>query len=141
MGQKEEKGPIMAPKNIVIGQMINPQKSAIAHELRRSMTDAEKLLWQHLRANRLNGWHFRRQQVIAGYIVDFYCHAASLVLEVDGSIHKNQIDHDLERDQVLQGLMLRVLRIKNQEVFDNLEAVLQKIRDACSAEPSLQHST
>lgn len=104
--------------------------------MRQSMTEAEKLLWQHLRVNRLNGWHFRRQQLIAGFIVDFYCHAAGLVVEVDGSVHDNQIDIDLERDQVLQGLMLRVLRIKNQEVCSNLEAVLQKIRDACAEETS-----
>ncbi len=96
------------------------------------MTEAEKLLWEHLRTNRLSGWHFRRQQVIAGFIVDFYCHAAGLVVEVDGSIHENQIDDDLRRDQVLQGLMLRVLRIKNQDVFDHLDVVLQQIRDACA---------
>jgi len=88
----------MPPKNVVIGQKIYPQKALRARELRQSMTEAEKLLWQHLRVNRLNGWHFRRQQLIAGFIVDFYCHAAGLVVEVDGSVHDNQIDIDLERD-------------------------------------------
>lgn len=126
----------MPSRNIVIGQKIDPQKAARARELRQFMTPAEKLLWQHLRANRLNGWHFRRQQVIAGFIVDFYCHAAGLVVEVDGSVHENQTDDDLKRDLVLQGLILRVLRIKNQEVFDNLEAVLQKVHDACAEETS-----
>ena len=69
-------------------------------------------------------------------MVNFYSHAAGLVVEVDGSVHENQSDDDLKRDQVLQGLMLRVLRIKNQEVFDHLEAVLRKIRDACKEETS-----
>ncbi len=53
------------------------------------MTSAEKLLWQELRANKL-GVHFRRQQVIAGFIVDFYCHKADLIVEVDGETHDPQ---------------------------------------------------
>lgn len=65
----------MTPKNIVIGQKINPEKAVRAKELRRNMTEAEKILWERLRANRLSGWHFRRQQVIRGFIVDLYCHA------------------------------------------------------------------
>lgn len=122
----------MPSRNIVIGQKIDPQKAVRAHELRQSMTEAEKLLWQRLRANRLNGWHFRCQQVIAGFIVDFYCHAAGLVVEIDGTVHESQIDQDLERDCILQDLLLRVLRFTNQEVFDNLEAVLRKINEACT---------
>jgi very-short-patch-repair endonuclease len=51
----------MPPKNIVIGQKIDPNKAARARELRHNMTDAERVLWQHLRANQLGGWHFRRQ--------------------------------------------------------------------------------
>jgi len=130
----------MSSKNIIIGQKIDPQKAVRACELRSSMTEAEKLLWQHLRANRLNGWHFRRQQVIAGFIVDFYCHAASLVVEIDGLVHESQPDQDLERDQILQELMLRVLRFTNQEVFDNLEAVLRKVHDACTEKINPSHA-
>ena len=60
---------------------------------RRDLTLAEKILWQELRGNKL-GVHFRRQQVIAGFIVDFYCHMAALVLEVDGDIHDLQQEED-----------------------------------------------
>ena len=122
---------MMPARYVVIGQQLDPKKAVRARELRQSLTAAEKLLWQSLRGNRLGGWHFRRQQVIAGYIVDFYCHAASLVVELDGLVHDNQAEYDWERDGVLKSLALRVVRIKNQEVLENLETVLQKIDQAC----------
>jgi len=78
--------PAMPLKNIVTEQKVSKEKLQRAKELRREMTPAEKILWEELRANKL-GVHFRRQQVIAGFIVDFYCHRAGLVVEVDGDIH------------------------------------------------------
>jgi very-short-patch-repair endonuclease len=80
---------------------------------------------------RLDGWHFRRQQVIRGFIVDFYCHAAGLAVEVDGPIHESHADEDRERDQALGVAGIRVLRIQNQDVYENLEIVLAKISQAC----------
>jgi len=80
----------MPRKNLVIGQKVQPEKVALAKELRDTMTPAERYLWQQLRANRLDGWHFRRQQIIDGFIVDFYCHQADLVIEIDGPIHESQ---------------------------------------------------
>ena len=71
----------MPAKNIVTGQKVNRSKVQYAKELRRNMTEEEKILWRHLRANRLHGFHFRRQQIIGKFIVDFYCHAAGLVVE------------------------------------------------------------
>ena len=121
----------MSPKNIVIGQKVTSEKVARAKELRRQMTEEEQILWQHLRANRLDGWHFRRQQVIAGFIVDFYCHAASLVVELDGPIHASQAAYDTERDRVLAEKGMRVLRFQNRQVHENLEDVLQRILQAC----------
>jgi very-short-patch-repair endonuclease len=73
---------------------------------RREMTPAEKMLWKELRGNKL-GVHFRRQQVIAGFIVDFYCHKAGLVIELDGSVHDEQIEEDAQRDKVLKEMGLR----------------------------------
>ena len=67
------------------------------------MTPAEKILWEELRANKL-GVHFRRQQVIQGFIVDFYCHQAGLVIEVDGDIHDLQKEEDERREKVLSAL-------------------------------------
>jgi len=120
--------------NIVIGQKVTPIKIQRAKELRRQMTQEEKILWQHLRANRLNGLHFRRQQIIDGFIADFYCHTARLVIEVDGQIHQQQAEYDAERDRLLSARGLRLLRIKNEEVRQNLERVLMRISNACNEE-------
>jgi very-short-patch-repair endonuclease len=118
-------------RNIVIGQNITSTKQQRAKELRQNMTSEEKILWQHLRANRLQGFHFRRQQIIDGFIVDFYCHAASLVIEVDGLIHEKQVEYDIERDNILSMRGLSLLRIKNEEIRDNLDNVLIRIAKAC----------
>src|SRR5438270_611728 len=84
--------------NIVIGQRVDPAKVLRSKELRRQMTPAERSLWNCLRANRLGGLQFRRQQVIDGFIVDFYCHAAAVVVEADGPVHEQQAEYDAERD-------------------------------------------
>ncbi|MGB3641223.1 MAG: endonuclease domain-containing protein [Rivularia sp. (in: cyanobacteria)] len=118
-------------RNIIIGQNITSIKLQRAKELRRNMTPEEKIIWQHLRANRLQGYHFRRQQIIDGFPIDFYCHATALVIEIDGKIHENQIEYDTERDKVLSARGLRLLRIKNEEVRDNIDRVLNRILQAC----------
>jgi very-short-patch-repair endonuclease len=121
----------MPLKQIVTEQKVNPAKIARAQEFRHAMTPAEARLWSHLRANRLGGYHFRRQQIIEPYIVDFYCHRAALVVEVDGIIHQEQKEHDNERDQKLQELGLQVLRFTNEAIIQNLDGVLNKILQAC----------
>ncbi|ACK71609.1 protein of unknown function DUF559 [Gloeothece citriformis PCC 7424] len=121
----------MKPTNIIIGQKITATKQQRAKELRQNMTPEEKILWQHLRRNNLNGLHFRRQQIIDGFIVDFYCHAAKLVIEIDGEIHQQQTEYDTERDQILSAKGLRLLRIKNEDVRQNLNGVLNQIIEAC----------
>ena len=95
------------------------------------MTPAEKLLWQNLRGNRLNGLHFRRQQIISGFIVDFYCHAARLIVEVDGEIHQQQQEYDRERDLVLTSQGFQILRLTNKQVIQNVPDVLDRIVAAC----------
>ena len=97
----------MAIKNIVTNQRVTKEKLERAKELRREMTPAEKLLWQQVRAKKL-GVRFRRQQVIAGFIVDFYCHKAALVVEVDGDIHDLQQEEDARREKVLREAGLRI---------------------------------
>jgi very-short-patch-repair endonuclease len=121
----------MPPTNIITGQRIDPEKAARAKELRRKIPEAEQNLWQRLRANRLSGWHFRRQQVIAGFIVDFYCHAAALAIELDGAIHENQVGYDQERDHILANLGVRVLRFQNDDFFSDLETILKRILQTC----------
>jgi very-short-patch-repair endonuclease len=117
----------MPIRNTVIGQKITSEKHQRAKQLRKNMTPEEALLWQELRANKLAGWHFRRQQVIDGFIVDFYCHAASLIVEVDGGIHETQKERDAERDAHLTSRGFRIVRVTNDEVQHNLQGVLQKI--------------
>lgn len=123
----------MKPRNIIIGQKVTPEKIKLAKELRQNMTPAEKILWQHLRAKRFKSLKFRRQQIIEGFIVDFYCHSLGLVIEVDGKIHDQQKDYDLERDKIITAKGLMILRFTNQQVIENIELVLktiaQKIED------------
>lgn len=102
-----------------------------AKELRREPTPEEKILWFQLRTNKLNGLHFRRQQIIDGYLADFYCHAHALIVEVDGGIHETQVEYDAERDAHLSSRGFRILRVTNEEVNQNLALVLRKILDAC----------
>ena len=117
---------------IVLGQKVSGTLQQRSRELRRNMTLAEKTLWEHLRANRLNGAHFRRQQVIDGRIVDFYCHRHGLVIELDGSVHDNRAEEDSIRDAKLSERGLNVIRFRNQDILDNLDSVLRRITEACS---------
>lgn len=118
----------MPIKNIVTNQIVTKAKLERAKELRREMTPAEKLLWQEVRANKL-GVRFRRQQVIQGFIVDFYCHQAGLVIEVDGDVHDLQKEEDERREKVLREMGLRIVRFGNDEVVRELSAVVGKIRE------------
>jgi very-short-patch-repair endonuclease len=89
-------------RHTVIGQRVATGTHARAREMRTAPTAQEQLLWQRLRRNALGGFHFRRRQVIDGFIVDFYCHAAGLVVEVDGPIHEQKVSYDGERDVILK---------------------------------------
>ena len=91
------------------------------------MTPAEKKLWQCLRKNQLKGFHFRRQQIIDGFIVDFYCHRAGLIVEVDGAVHALLKEADAEREGILTARGIRMLRVENDAVLGNVEGVLRKI--------------
>ena len=121
--------------SIIRGQRVDPDKLAQAKELRRNMTMAERCLWEEVRGNRLDGLHFRRQQIIAGFIVDFYCHAARLVIEIDGPVHDRQPDHDAERTHILESMGLRVMRFTNDAVLEELSMVLRQIKEACRPNP------
>ena len=126
----------MPVPNIVRGQAVREGMRDRARQLRREMTPAEKRLWAELRNNRLDGFHFRRQQVIDGYVTDFYCHAAALVVETDGPAHDLQPEYDSERNDLLERRGLLVFRVRNERVMHNLEAVLDEIRRSCRARAS-----
>ena len=95
------------------------------------MTPAEMKLWQHLRRRQIDGLHFRKQHAIGNYIVDFFCAQAKLVIEVDGDSHAEQIEYDLARTDYLNERGYAVIRFTNREVFNQLEAVVQRIADEC----------
>ena len=107
----------------------------LAKKLRKRPTEAEKLLWRHLRAKQLGGLKFRRQQVLGSYIVDFVCLEKRLVIELDGGQHaKNQERaRDHERDRWLREEGFTVIRAWNHEVLTNLEGVLELIRSYCES--------
>jgi len=113
------------PQNVIIGQTVQEEKLILARQMRRQMTITEAMLWQRLRRNGL-GVHFRSQQIIDGFIADFYCHAAALVVEVDGPIHDPV--YDAERDQVFGARGITVLRFKNEEIREKIGFVLSRIR-------------
>ena len=100
------------------------------------MTPEEHLVWERIRANRLHGLRFRRQQVIDGFIADFYCHAAALVVEIDGPVHDDQQAYDAARDLIFRQRGFTVLRIPNAEVRVDLDGVIAKIGAACGTAPS-----
>ena len=121
----------MPIKNIVRGQRVSTLRMESAKQLRREMTPAERILWKEVKANKLNGLHFRRQQIVHGYFADFYCHQHELIIEVDGQIHELQQKHDAKREEYLNGLGFRIIRFTNDEITRNLQDVLRKISEEC----------
>jgi very-short-patch-repair endonuclease len=97
--------------------------------LRNNMTFAEEVLWQELRTRRLESRKFRRQHSIENFIVDFYCAAEKLVIEVDGSVHNTleAMANDKLRDETLRSLGYTVLRFRNDEVLEHISKVKDKI--------------
>jgi very-short-patch-repair endonuclease len=101
-----------------------------AKELRNNPTEAERILWQHLRLRQLSGYKFRRQQLLGNYIVDFVCLEKRLVIEVDGGQHNSQQAYDEQRNTLLEEQGFRVLRFWNNEVSQNIKAVKETIWQA-----------
>jgi len=107
-------------------------RKAFARQLRRQMTDAERLLWHHLRSRRLGGHKFRRQHPLGPYVVDFVQLEARLVVEADGGQHQCRAA-DLARNAWLQRHGFRVLRFWNNEILGETEAVLAVIAEAAES--------
>jgi very-short-patch-repair endonuclease len=108
----------------------SPEVASAAQRLRKQMTPAEACLWQALRNYQLEGLKFRRQHPLAGFVLDFYCPALRLVIEVDGEIHQQQHEADTARTEKLQHLGCTVLRFSNDDVLANLNTVLTEIAQA-----------
>jgi very-short-patch-repair endonuclease len=101
-----------------------------ARKLRRDMTEAEQQLWRMLRSRQTEGYGFRRQVPIGGFIADFVCHAARLIVEIDGGQHDPSSAAEASRTRFLEAEGYRILRFWNNEVLDNPEGVGAAIADA-----------
>ena len=98
-----------------------------ARSLRQEETPPEDLLWLALRNGQIGGLKFRRQHPIGPYVVDFYCHGAKLVVEVDGMSHEAKALQDAAKAKLIESQGLRILRVTNEEVMRNLDAVTREI--------------
>jgi very-short-patch-repair endonuclease len=119
-------------KDIFIPEPVPTPLLEAARALRKNMTDAEQLMWHCLRQKQLGGFRFRRQHPFERFVLDFYCCKAKLAVELDGGQHNepHTITHDAERTIFLEQHGIQVIRFWNNEVFQNLEGVLQSVYEA-----------
>lgn len=103
-----------------------------ARVLRSNPTEAERVLWKHLRLRQLDGLKFRRQQPLGHYIVDFVCLERRLIVELDGGQHAEQVASDAERTAWFEAQGFRVMRFWNHDVLNQIEAVKEAIRKGLS---------
>ena len=101
-----------------------------AEQLRNNMTPAEKKLWTALSNKKLNGFRFKNQHPINKFIVDFYCHKAKLVIEIDGEVHNGieQADYDIGRTYEIESFGLMIIRFTNDQVEKHCEEVIEEIK-------------
>jgi very-short-patch-repair endonuclease len=100
-----------------------------AQELRKKMTEPEKILWSHLRKRKQNGLYFRRQHPYGIYVLDFYCFEVNLVIEIDGMIHLSCRAYDIERTKYLKSSGLKVIRFNNKDIETPIGWVLENINN------------
>jgi very-short-patch-repair endonuclease len=105
----------------------DPKHVTRARSLRRNQTDAEAMLWSMLRRRELNGFKFRRQHPISGFLVDFVCLESRLIVEVDGGQHSIAASRDEKRSEILRAAGFRVIRFWNHEVLCHMDGVLEQI--------------
>ncbi len=107
----------------------------MARSLRKRMTDAEVRMWVRLRRRQVMGHYFRRQVPIGPFVVDFLCSRARLIVEIDGSCHDLQRAYDARRTAFLELRGYDVIRFPNQEVFRNVDGVIDTIAAALQRAP------
>lgn len=105
-----------------------------ARSLRKNQTQAESLFWEKVRNRRFNGLKFTRQFIIEHesnqyFIADFHCHEFKLIVELDGGVHKFQVDYDQIREDILQEMGFEIIRFKNEEVLKNWREVEERINN------------
>ena len=115
-----------------------PETFIKARSLRKEMTDVERILWQKIRNRKISGFKFRRQHPIGQFIVDFFCPEKDLIIELDGGIHMEEVvkERDENRSAELERLGLKVVRFRNEEVEEDIDGVLDRIRDLLISRPT-----
>ncbi len=104
------------------------KKRDFARYLRKDQTNTEQIVWELLRNRKCNGLKFRRQHVVEGFVVDFYCDKYKLAIELDGSVHNRRKDYDELRDVEIGSKNIYIIRIRNSEIEKNPQIVLMKIQ-------------
>jgi very-short-patch-repair endonuclease len=117
-----------------------PEVGLAARRLRRMLTPTEQVLWDAIRRRRLGGLRFRSQHPVGAFVLDFYCPSCKLVVEVDGAVHDQQVEYDEARTERLNDYGYRVIRFRNEEVFQDLPSVLDRILAAASEAQPAKHS-
>jgi putative DNA methylase len=123
------------PERIAIPPELHEAMKEIARKLRREQTASEEILWQVLRNRQLDDRKFRRQQPVGAFVLDFYCADERLAVEVDGPIHENQKEADAQRQEILESLGIRFVRLTAAQVEDDLAGALAQIRAAFLPSP------
>ena len=107
----------------------NPKLTKLARKLRNNMSPPEIILWNQLKGKKLRGYDFHRQKPIDNYIVDFFCSKLKLIIEVDGKVHIDKGEEDIERQSKLESLGFTVLRFKASDIVKNLNDVIEAIEN------------
>ena len=124
---------------VIRNQKTNPKKLELAREFRKNPTESEDAVWQMLRNRQIKNLKWRRQQVIFGYIADFYCAELKVVLEIDGAVHKKEKvkEYDEFRTSVFESKGIRVFRLKNEDCDkQHLTELIENIITCNSPHPS-----
>jgi very-short-patch-repair endonuclease len=106
------------------------KKKIFARTLRKEQTKAEKIVWELIRSRKFMNLKFRRQHVIEGFVLDYYCHEQKLGIEIDGGIHLKRKDYDRLRQEVIESEDINIIRITNKEIAKNKRSILDKIKKA-----------
>ena len=127
----------MNPRNKTTSRIrgTTPEIEAAARRLRRNMTPPEQKLWEALKGKKLGGLKFRAQHPVGPCILDFYCPACKLVVELDGGVHDEQAAYDESRTQQLENYGHCIIRFRNEEVLEDLPSVLERILEAARESP------
>jgi len=105
-------------------------KKIFSRELRKNSTCEQKLVWEKLKNRQYKNLKFRRQHVLQGFVVDFYCHELKLILEIDGKIHEKQKEYDYLRQILIEEKGIRFIRVTNEETNTDINVLFHRIKEA-----------